>query len=225
MDLDYAYIVGVIVIMAPFWGILFWLRKDLRQQMLTMSLLFVPFGPISEVLYLRDYWQPQYIFGSSFPLEDMLFAFFIAGLAAVAYEIIFTRTCSRRTEKAHKWLALLIASLSMIIIILGSILFQFNSIYVTSLAALFVGFSIIFIRHDLFRNAIVSGLLVGVFMLLAYLLFLLVFPDAITKWWMLKNISGILVLGIPVEELLWGFSWGFSAGPLYEFINGMRRVA
>jgi hypothetical protein len=53
-----------------------------------MSVLFVPVGIISELLYFRDYWLPQSvasftIAGVPVLLEDVLFGFAIGGIAAV----------------------------------------------------------------------------------------------------------------------------------------------
>jgi membrane protease YdiL (CAAX protease family) len=60
-------------------------------------------------------------------------------------------------------------------------------------------------------------------MLIFYLLFCnVIFRGIIQNWWNIKNLSGILIFGIPIEELMWVFSWGFVAGPTYEFITGLR---
>ena len=106
--------------------------------------------------------------------------------------------------------------------LIGNILLGFNSIYVSILGFLIIGASVIFFRHDLLKDALFSGLLVGGIMFLFYLIFGVVFDGLVQKWWLLKNISGILVFGAPLEELMWGFGWGFVAGPAYEFINGLR---
>src|SRR3989344_2113188 len=98
------------------------------------------------------------------------------------------------------------------------LLFSFNSIYVSILSFLIIGASILFFRHDLLKDALLSGLLVGILMFIFYFIFGLIFDGVIQKWWMLKNISGILVFSAPLEELMWGFGWGFVAGPAYEFI-------
>ena len=85
-----------------------------------------------------------------------------------------------------------------------------------------IGASFLFFRHDLLKDALLSGLLVGGLMFVFYLLFSLIFDGIINEWWMLKNISGIIIYGAPLEELMWGFGWGFVADPAYEFINGLR---
>ena len=81
---------------------------------------------------------------------------------------------------------------------------------------------IYYFRRDLFIDGLMSGIFLAITMFLAYLIFLYIFPNAIQKWWFLNNISGILILGIPLEELLWAFSLGLVAGPTYEFITGLR---
>jgi hypothetical protein len=44
-----------------------------------------------------------------------------------------------------------------------------------------------------------------------------IYPGIIPAWWRLNKISGMAFLGVPIEELAWGFSWGLVAGPVYEF--------
>lgn len=78
-----------------------------------------------------------------------------------------------------------------------------------------------YFRRDLAVDSIVSGLLTGGIILGGYVIFLFLFPEAIHRWWMLSNISGIFVLGIPVEELLWALGLGMVSGPLWEFFAGL----
>ena len=80
----------------------------------------------------------------------------------------------------------------------------------------------IFLRKDLLLDAFFTGLLVTMVMLLFYLVLVLLVPNVFQTWWMLHNISGVFVGGIPLEELLWCFSWGFVAGPAYKFVHGIR---
>ncbi|KKQ91174.1 MAG: hypothetical protein UT16_C0022G0002 [Candidatus Azambacteria bacterium GW2011_GWA2_39_10] len=50
-------------------------RRDLRKEMLTMSFVVAPMGPLSEFFYLRDYWQPELFNGWSIGIEDLIFGF------------------------------------------------------------------------------------------------------------------------------------------------------
>lgn len=57
-NFQYAYLIGNLFFLTV-WVILFLYRRDLRRKMLIMSLVIAPMGPISQLFYLRDYWQPQ----------------------------------------------------------------------------------------------------------------------------------------------------------------------
>ena len=74
------------------WIALFFHKKQLQKEMLIMSILVAPMGPLSEILYFADYWHPEYlipIFGVG--IEDLLFAFFIGGIGSVIYEEAFIK--------------------------------------------------------------------------------------------------------------------------------------
>ena len=92
-----------------------------------------------------------------------------------------------------------------------------NSIYasIVSFAVLAVG--LFLIRPALLPAALGSGLVLAGVMFIFYVVYQQIYPGIIQDWWKLENISGILIWGVPLEELLWGFSWGMIAGPLYEF--------
>ena len=80
IDIDYCYasIFGN-VFFGIIWLILFLIRKDLRKEILIMSFFSTPLGPLSEKLYLRDYWHPEFFSNTAIKIEDVLFAFFIGG--------------------------------------------------------------------------------------------------------------------------------------------------
>lgn len=104
----------------------------------------------------------------------------------------------------------------------GSVILNFNSMYVSIVAFFIIGILILIIRRDLLKEALFSGLLVSMVLFLFYFIWGQIFPGVIQEWWILKNISGVIIFGTPLEELMWGFSWGFAAGPAYTFINGLR---
>ena len=77
-------------------------------------------------------------------------------------------------------------------------------------------------RRDLIVDVVGSGVLFGILGFVLYLIYLTLFPNIIEQWWNLKDLSGVLVFGIPLEELLFAFGFGMVAGPLYEFWQGYR---
>jgi len=110
---------------------------------------------------------------------------------------------------------------------LGVLIFLNNIIKINSIYACSIGFIISSLiiwlkRRDLVVNSLLSGLFVAILMLINYILWFIFYSSQIVdRFWMLKNLSGVFILGVPIEELIWGFSWGMIAGPLYEFWQGM----
>lgn len=188
--------------------------------MLTAGILGGIFGPIQELWYTEDYWHPEYI--GPWPwIEDIIFGFAIAGIAAAIYEIVLARWV--REQYAEKPHPLLTASLFLIAGFGSGIFFPImNSIYSAMAAFIIVWLVIMALRRDLFFPALASGTFL---MLLAFIGYQLVFvrsPGVVQSWWDLDRISGVLLLGIPLEEYLWFFFMGLALGPLYEFFRGIR---
>jgi len=209
--MDYRALIGLIFFLIIWIG-LYLYRKPLRKEMLIMSLLCAPLGPLSEIFYFRDYWHPEYlikIFG--FGLEDLLFAFFIGGIAAIIYEEFFIKKIKKPKRNNSKSIAILFF-IGLISLLIFNIILKFNSIYVSSFIFLGLGIIIIFKRKDLLKNAIWSGILIAGVMLLFYFIYNLIFPEIIQDWWKLG-----------IEELLWGFCWGFLSGPIYEYWRGIKQ--
>ena len=47
-------------------------------------------------------------------------------------------------------------------------------------------------------------------------------PDYVEQVWNLQAISGILIIGIPLEELLFALSFGFIWSSIYEHLTWRR---
>lgn len=223
-NFQYASMLGNLLFLIV-WIILFLIRRDLRNEILIMSLIVAPMGPISEIFYLRDYWQPEFFNSALSIIEELLFGFTIGGITAVIYEVFFGKKYLQKNLRLHshsKWLFVVGIFGITCIMFVGSVILGFNSMYVSIAAFLIIGIFILIMRRDLLKEAFFSGLFVGILMFLFYFIWTRIFPSVIQEWWLLKNISGVIILGVPLEELMWGFSWGFAAGPAYTFINGLR---
>ncbi len=221
MTHPYAYFIGDIIFLSV-WLLLFFTRKDLRREMLTMSVIGAVFAPAA-LIFLPDYWYPDHILGNfHLGIEDYLFAFAIAGIGGVIYEATFGKShtlceCRKRDQKD----LLIIAVIAAIILLGLTLIFKLNSIYSNYAAFVAIFGFIVFFRRDLLWQSLISGLMVALLMFLFYEVWIAIYPGIITHWWKLQNISGILVLGVPLEEIIWGFSWGIAGGSLYEFVRGI----
>lgn len=222
-DYQYAYLVGNLLIGLPVWLILFLHRKDFRKEILIVSFIIGIAGPVSELWYLQDYWRPETFNGWPIGIEDFLFGFLLGGISSVIYEEVFGQHYVKRKDRSHHWSWFLLPVAALFLFSFNLLFFiGINSIYASFLTFLLVAGVMVFYRRDLFMDSLMSGLLVGGFMFFGYLIYLSIFPEAIHRWWLLDNISGFLILGIPVEELLWAFGWGMVAGPMYEFFTGLK---
>ncbi|PJE57841.1 MAG: hypothetical protein COU81_03930 [Candidatus Portnoybacteria bacterium CG10_big_fil_rev_8_21_14_0_10_36_7] len=102
MNYTYAYVFAQIPL-GIIWAIIYYSRKDLRNQILFVSFLGLPLGFIEAIL-VPNYWNPPSLFNLidryGFGIESFIFAFFISGIATAIYEFIEQK--KRNQDKAKK---------------------------------------------------------------------------------------------------------------------------
>ncbi len=196
-----------------------------------MSSLFAIVAPFSEIIYFRDYWHPQtlfpliYLFHYPAPiLEDLLFGFFIGGIASVIYEELWGKRISSRRDRLHHWVSFIpsLLGIALLVLVFSIKYLDLNAVYANILVFAVCSLVMLAYRQDLWFDSLMSGILVGAVMFFAYVIFLKVYPGVIQRWWLLSNLSGLTLIGVPFEEFLWAFGMGMMAGPLYEFMAGLK---
>lgn len=80
-------------------------------------------------------------------------------------------------------------------------------------------------RPDLGRCVLTGGGLFAGFYALFLLLLEATAPGYIAQAWNLRNLSGITPLGMPLEELLFGFAFGTYWSGLYEHLTWQGLVS
>jgi len=230
--MKYAYLIANIFFLLV-WLVIFWKAKKLRRPMLVMSLITASFGPVSEIWYFADYWKPEIalplpIIGG---VEDLLFGFSIGGIAAFAYESFFIRGLCKCEEKKLKkeWFLLVFFGILGISMIIFNNLLGLNSIFASSIGMIIIALIMLYLRPDLIPNAVGSALMVAGIMFIIYFLGQEFFSGGhawVVRIWKLSNTpEGIFIFKhIPWTEMLWGLSWGFVWGPMYEFLVGARII-
>ncbi|HJX49846.1 MAG TPA: lycopene cyclase domain-containing protein [Candidatus Nanoarchaeia archaeon] len=196
MNYQYSYLMGTLILLI-FWLILFLWRKDTRKEMLIISIIFGFIGLIVEGVYILDWWRPLTITNTAIGIEDFLFGFTVAGMAAVGYEIIFKKKL--KIKKANKKIRFRRNKSFILISLLGLSLF-FGSYFIlglntfySSVIAFAIPILIIWIkRKDLITNSLVTGLLglIGAPILFMILEFLT--PGWVESAWHFTNISKII---------------------------------
>jgi hypothetical protein len=146
----------------------------------------------------------------------LAFGFCFAAVAAALYELIFYKHL-KLTPHPHR------AKLSQFL--LGPVVFLLLAVtfHQFAIASLFVGFlaelSILtYHRKELLWEAVVAGLLMALIYVTVFLLISRVAPDNGLSL-LAGGFSGVDVLGLPVEELLFVFGYGMLWGPLYEGVK------
>ncbi len=219
----YEYLFGSMVFFV-IWVIFYFLRNDLRNQMVFSSFLSLPLGAL-EVLFIPYYWNPQRLFNFNPAIESFVLMFCVGGIVSVLYEVVFMKKLENLSISSaeRKRLNRSIGAVIVVSIVLLSFIFKNDFIYTFSIT-MFLGTIAIFVsRRYLFRKIVFSG--AG--FLLIYFLFLLfiniiAFPGWIQKAWVSEHLSGVFLYTIPIEEILWAFSFGLFWSTLYQILRGYR---
>jgi hypothetical protein len=201
-----------------------------RVVMWKSSLFMAPFG-LTEPLFVPEYWNPPSLFElaqrTGFDIESIIFSFAIGGIGALLYNAVTVRRPrplsaddrhARRHRFHHAALALPFVAFPLLYFL------PWNPIYAGIAAMASGAVACVLCRPDLARNALIGGtLFLGI-----YIVFLLGLkwsaPGYIEQVWNLPALSGILIYGLPLEELLFGFGFGLFWSGLYEHFTWQRSV-
>lgn len=223
----YAWLIWSLILLG-IWAVVYArLRSaESRREMLWVSAWTAVFG-LSEPIFVPAYWLPPSLFDlaarTGFDMESLLFSFGIGGLAVALYEWLFRVRHERigdseRLHGRHRLHAAALVSAPLAFLLL-TILVHPNPIYAATFAFVVGGVATIACRPDLLTKMAVSA---GVFLALYFVYFLslvLVFPGYVEAVWNLKALSGVLVAGIPAEELMFAVSFGFYWSSLHEHLR------
>lgn len=182
---------------------------------------------LTEPLFVPAYWSPPSLFDlaskTGFDVESLIFSFGIGGLAVVLYEHIFrtqhaVMSLGGRHDLRHRFHFWALSSAPIIFVVL-LIATKINPIYSAIIAMAGGGLFAWFCRPDLKKKMLVSALIfLGLYFIYFFTL-IIAYPGYVQNVWKLKAISGILILGIPLEELMFALSFGFLWSSIYEHLT------
>ena len=227
LDEKYAYLVGVILFV-PVWLIIAIKRRDLIAEMIAVGLAGGLTSFFLTPYLLKDYWTIESalpVFGRYY-FEDFLFGFIFCGISSVLLEVMNYK----KHEFTHsmllkpKVISLLAISFSPLSFFILNLLFRADSV-ISFLISILIGLLfIVLIRKDLFKHALISGLLLIQLCLLFYFFFRFLFPNIAAIWWNSAGAYEPEFLGVPLAEFAWFGLLGAFCSVVFKFIYDLKIV-
>jgi hypothetical protein len=208
------YLIGSLLMLIV-WVVLFLLRRDLRARMSVVSVLVACLGMVmSFAVWTKDWWTPATVTRTVVGPEDALFGFAMGGVLYALYPVLFRKRFvpgpARNTVATTGIVALTAGS--------GAAVSAASSSWVAFAVASSLGAATVMVlRPRLVRYALGTAALVTMVAVPIYLVALAIDPGLVARYWVMENLTGFLLIGIPVEDLLWFFTAGLLVGPLVAF--------
>lgn len=222
IPLECTYFIGSLLSLVP-WIFLYWYRKDLRKMILITSAFMAIYAFFTEYFFwTKDWWHPKTITGTKAGLEALITGFSIGGIISSIYLVVLNKKIV--SDKKYKNIKL--ATLLMIfhLAALFLLVFVFNlSTFVASILVYSSTTLFIFVkRKDLILLSLVTGFATTLGSVPIFLTLFKFTPIFVQTTWVFDRISGILFLGIPIEDLIFFFLLGTFYCPLYFFVTGSK---
>jgi hypothetical protein len=222
--MQYIWLIWSLLLLIP-WGLIYFLieRKEIKRDMLLVSFWTSLLG-LTEPLFVPAYWAPPSLFNlalrTGFDIESLIFSFGIGGIAFAIYYRIFhfserKMSLSEKHNNHHRYHMFALISAPVILAIL--LLFTpLNPLHSSIIAMTLGGIFSLYCRPDLKNKMIISAIMFLGLYFVYFLTLIMMSPGYVERVWNLKAISGILIVGIPLEELLFAVSFGFLWSSVYE---------
>ncbi len=225
--MQYIWLIWSLILIAIWLAVYISLRSDSQKEEMLMVSLWTSLLGLTEPLFVPEYWSPPSLFDlamrTGFDIESLIFSFGIGGLAVILYSRIFRRQDMSMSTKEHHlprhrfhlW-ALASAPVVLIVLLLATSLDPLHS----SIIAMVVGgLATWYCRPDLKKKMITSAFIFLALYFFYFLTLIAISPGYVEQVWNLEDISGILIIGIPLEELLFALSFGFIWSSIYEHLT------
>jgi lycopene cyclase-like protein len=219
----FAYLVGALLFDAA-WLACYLIGKRYRPQIIWGTVVTAPLA-LTSFLFVPQYWTPPSLFNFDarfrVGIEDFLWAGAVGGIASVVGEIVLKeKLAARRKEHRKKHYAPFIVMLVVFLIL--HFFYPAKNIYSTAIAFVVCAIVVAFLRSDLIPTMFVGASVFTILYFLLFVYFLALYPGFIDRYYNLSNISGIRLLGVPIEELMFAASGGAVWSVAYEYFQGYR---
>ncbi|WP_437485279.1 lycopene cyclase domain-containing protein [Sorangium sp. So ce1014] len=208
-------------------GVIWLARPDLRSLMKRMALASLPFVA-AERLFYPSYWTPKFLFDLAdrigFGIEDVLFVAGLSAFSSTAYAVVFRRApvpCA--APGARPWLRAA-AGIALALAAAGALLAAGVPVLYASVAAMgAVTAALLATRRDLIVPSLLGALLSATVYLGLCLVFAALVPGVFERTWRPSALlPGKALLGVPLDEILYGLGAGLAATVFPAWAFGFR---
>jgi len=230
MKYHYVWLIWSSAFLLP-WLALYLNNPKHRSVIWRTSLGTALFG-VTEPIFVPEYWNPPSLFDlaqrTGFDIESFVFCFAIGGIGAAFYNTVTGQDLvpmskAERRASQHRFYPIALAAPYVLFVPLYFL--PWNPIYPSMVCLVIGAVAAVICRPDLKWKTFVGGTL----FLILYTIFMLGLrwfaPGYIEQVWNLPALSGVLIYGIPLEELLFGFTFGLYWTGVYEHFTWNKSVA
>lgn len=229
MSYHYAWLIWASTFLGP-WLALYLANPRLRTVIWRASLATALFG-LTEPIFVQEYWSPPSLFElawrTGFDIESLIFSFAIGGIGTALYNTLthqhdITVPAAERTAARHRLhrAAMFVPLVSFVPLYA----LPWNPIYPAIVSFTLGAIASVLCRPSLLRKTLTGGVLFfGLYAIFMLGLSLLA-PGYIAAVWNLPELYGGLLFGIPVEELVFGLTFGLYWTSVYEHLTWSASV-
>lgn len=216
--LEYKYFVGVLFFLPIY--IYIFLNKNYRMSLIYSGFIYTfilvtgfvmtKLVNIPENLLINPgYWHPKTFFDlnnltNGFGLEDILFMILVGGIAGVIVPFIKKEKIVFSIKKINFYSVLFAAFSACVFLKLT----HFNLIDALLFFNLSGFFYLVILNPKLLKISFLGGISFGVLYFVLFLFLLFCFPGFISENYNLLRVPSFFVLGVPLEEVLFGITFG-----------------
>ncbi|MBW1892641.1 MAG: hypothetical protein JRI91_02940 [Deltaproteobacteria bacterium] len=199
----------------------------MREVIHVMALCSIPFA-FTERFFYPSYWEPVFLFDLAdkigFGIEDLLFVIGLSAFTSTTYAFFFgVGYCmiNKFSLLSVIFKGLTVLGSAFLLIVLVALL-NIEMIYGSFGIMLGISCFIFMARKDLLIPSLIGGILsTTVYSSLCLCLNALV-PGVFKLTWHTDQFLNIFILGIPLEELIYGFAAGMIATAFYPYAFSKR---
>lgn len=221
VPLQYIYLIGTLISIIPI-TIVYYLRQNLRPGIITAGLVCLPFTLATEYFFWAvDWWTPLTITGTRIGIEDIILTLTNCGYAFAIYPFFFKNQKNIKLS-INIQTVIIIFSLNFLAFMALFWIFQVTSVIISIVLSFITSVFLIYKKPALLKPTLFTGLIMLITFLPMYWILIFISPEFIAKTWIFENLTGILFLGIPIEDILFYFQAGvFTSAVL--FYSGLKN--